>query len=141
MNELKLWFHREIRLEHAPTAIETVRWISKLRGDAKQLGNESGLRDCILLRQPISLCPSESYARLRFLARSARPLRMSRTLSPATSASSPCDGLAPRHYSSTCVRRERRWSTAGKSRPGTGPLHPVAIGAAVEVTKLLKPLV
>jgi len=29
----------------------------------------------------------------------------------------------------------------GKSRPGTGSLHPVAIGAAVEVTKLLKPLV
>ena len=26
-----------------------------------------------------------------------------------------------------------------KSRPGTGSLHPVAIGAAVEVTKLLKP--
>src|SRR5215471_737924 len=59
--------------------------------------------DCILLRAPISLCPSESYARLRFLARSAKPLRMSRTLSPATCASSPCDGLAPQHYSDTCI--------------------------------------
>jgi hypothetical protein len=39
------------------------------------------------------------------------------------------------------VRRERRWSTAGETRPGTGSLRPVAIGAAVEVTKLLKPLV
>jgi len=35
----------------------------------------------------------------------------------------------------------RRWSTAGKSRPGTGSLHPVAIGAVAEATKLLKPLV
>src|SRR5262249_34642963 len=52
---------------------------------------------------PTSLCPSESYARLRFLARSARRLRMSHTLSPATSASSPCGGLAPQHYSDTCI--------------------------------------
>jgi len=29
----------------------------------------------------------------------------------------------------------------GMSRPGTGSLRPVAIGAVVEVTKLLKPLV
>jgi hypothetical protein len=29
------------------------------------------------------------------------------------------------------VRRERRWSIAGVTRPGTGSLHPVAIGAAV----------
>jgi len=36
---------------------------------------------------------------------------------------------------------KRRWSTVGKSHPGTGSLHPVAIGAVVEVTKLLKPLV
>jgi len=43
---------------------------------------------------------------------------------------------------SIAVRRERRWSTAGgKTRPGTGSLRPVAIGAVVEVTKLLKPLV
>src|SRR5690242_20722149 len=52
---------------------------------------------------PISLCPSESYALLRFLARSATRLKMSRTLSPATSASSPCDGFAPRHYSNICI--------------------------------------
>src|SRR5260221_14542534 len=39
------------------------------------------------------------------------------------------------------VRRERRWSTAGVTRPGTGSLHPVAIRAAVEATRLLKPLV
>jgi hypothetical protein len=37
---------------------------------------------------------------------------------------------------------KRRWSSAGqKSRPGTGSLHPVAIGAAAEATKLLKPSV
>jgi len=37
---------------------------------------------------------------------------------------------------------KRRWSSVGgKSHPGTGSLHPVAIGAVVEVTKLLKPLV
>src|SRR5215813_14303045 len=52
---------------------------------------------------PISLCPSESYSLLRFLAVSAKRLRMSRTLSPATSAASPCDGLAPPHYSGTCI--------------------------------------
>jgi len=39
------------------------------------------------------------------------------------------------------VRRERCWFTAGWTRPGTGSLHPVAIGAAVEATRLLKPLV
>jgi hypothetical protein len=43
-------FHCEIRFEHAPTAIEAVRWIWELHDNAKQLGNESGLRDCILLR-------------------------------------------------------------------------------------------
>ena len=36
---------------------------------------------------------------------------------------------------------KRRWSTAGVTRPGTGSLHPVAIRAAVEATRLLKPLV
>jgi prolyl oligopeptidase len=41
---------------------------------------------------------------------------------------------------SMTVRRERHWTTAGrKTRPGTGSLHPVAIGAAVEVTKPPKP--
>jgi hypothetical protein len=41
----------------------------------------------------------------------------------------------------TCAVK-RRWSTAGEeSRPGTGSFHPVAIGAVVEVTKPLKPLV
>jgi hypothetical protein len=35
---------------------------------------------------------------------------------------------------------KRRWSSAGrKAHPGAGSLHPVAIGAVVEVTKLLKP--
>ena len=39
------------------------------------------------------------------------------------------------------VRREKALIlSGGKSRPGTGSLHPVAIGAVVEVTKLLKPL-
>ena len=32
-------------------------------------------------------------------------------------------------------------SQRGKTRPGTGSLHPVAMGTVVEVTKLLKPLV
>jgi hypothetical protein len=45
-------FHCEIRFEHVPTAIEAIRWIWELHGNAKQLGNESGLRDCILLRHP-----------------------------------------------------------------------------------------
>ena len=36
---------------------------------------------------------------------------------------------------------KRRWSTAGITRPGTGSLHPVAIRAVVEATRLLKPLV
>jgi hypothetical protein len=36
---------------------------------------------------------------------------------------------------------KRRWSSVGgETHPGTGSLHPVAIGAVVEVTKLLKPL-
>ena len=40
------------------------------------------------------------------------------------------------------MRREKALIlSGGKSRPGTGSLHPVAIGAVVEVTKLLKPLV
>jgi len=35
---------------------------------------------------------------------------------------------------------KRRWSTAGgKTRPGTGSLHPVTIGAAVEATKPPEP--
>jgi len=39
------------------------------------------------------------------------------------------------------VRREKALIlSGGKSRPGTGSLHPVAIGAVVEVTKPLKPL-
>jgi hypothetical protein len=38
------------------------------------------------------------------------------------------------------VRREKALDFSGwNSRPGTGSLHPVAIEAAVEVTKLLKP--
>jgi hypothetical protein len=54
-------------------------------------------------------------------------------------------GLQRGNWDSCCnqaitVRRERRWTTAGgKTRPGTGSLHPVAIGAAVEATKPLKP--
>ncbi len=40
------------------------------------------------------------------------------------------------------MRREKALIlSGGKSRPGTGSLHPVAIGAVVEVTKLLKPSV
>jgi hypothetical protein len=38
------------------------------------------------------------------------------------------------------VRRERRLVHSGcKSHPGTGSFHPVAVGAVVEVTKLLEP--
>jgi hypothetical protein len=40
------------------------------------------------------------------------------------------------------VRREKALVLSGeKSRPGTGSFHPVAIEAAAEVTKLLKPSV
>ena len=40
------------------------------------------------------------------------------------------------------VRREKALDFSGcNSRPGTGSLHPVAIRAAVEETRLLKPLV
>ena len=39
------------------------------------------------------------------------------------------------------MRREKALIlSGGKSRPGTGSLHPVAIGAVVEATKPLKPL-
>jgi len=38
------------------------------------------------------------------------------------------------------VRREKALVHSGnKARPGTGSLHPVAIGAAVEVTKPSEP--
>jgi len=38
------------------------------------------------------------------------------------------------------VRREKALDFSGwNSRPGTGSLHPVAIEAVVEVTKLLEP--
>ena len=40
------------------------------------------------------------------------------------------------------VRREKVVVHSGReTRPGTGSLHPVAIRAAVEATRLLKPLV
>ena len=40
------------------------------------------------------------------------------------------------------VRRENAVVHSGRlTRPGTGSLHPVAIRAAVEATRLLKPLV
>jgi len=40
------------------------------------------------------------------------------------------------------VRREKVMVHSGsQTRPGTGSFHPVAIRAAVEATKLLKPLV
>jgi hypothetical protein len=39
------------------------------------------------------------------------------------------------------VRREGAGPQRGYTRPGTGSLHPVAIRAAVEATRLLKPLV
>ena len=39
------------------------------------------------------------------------------------------------------MRREKALIHSGwKSRPGTGSLHPVAIGAAAGVAKLMKPL-
>ena len=42
---------------------------------------------------------------------------------------------------SLLVRREKApIHSGGESRPGTGSLHPVAIGATAEVTTLLKPL-
>jgi len=45
-----------------------------------------------------------------------------------------------RCYPNFRVRREKAPVHSGcKSHPGTGSLHPVAIGAVVEETKLLKP--
>jgi hypothetical protein len=41
----------------------------------------------------------------------------------------------------TLVRREGAGPQRAYTRPGTGSLHPVAIRAVVEATKLLKPLV
>src|SRR5215469_8316898 len=77
--------------------------VSELHGDAKQLGNESGLHNCILFRHaPHSALPNHIHG-FDFLARSAKPLRMSRTVSPATSAFTACDGLAPQHYFDTCI--------------------------------------
>src|SRR5215472_9244798 len=49
---LKKRFHCEIRLNTRRTASGAVRSISELRRDAKQLGNESGLADCILFGHP-----------------------------------------------------------------------------------------
>src|SRR5262249_47115 len=45
-------FHCEIRLNTRRAGGGAVRSISGLRGDAKRLGNESGLRDCILFGHP-----------------------------------------------------------------------------------------
>jgi hypothetical protein len=48
--------------------------------------------------------------------------------------------LPIRMIANDIVRREKALDFSGwNSRPGTGSLHPVAIEAAVEVTKLLKP--
>jgi hypothetical protein len=40
-----------------------------------------------------------------------------------------------------CAVKKVLVHSGGNTRPGTGSLHPVAIRAAVEATKLLKPLV
>jgi hypothetical protein len=40
---------------------------------------------------------------------------------------------------SACAVKRRLVHSGCKSHPGTGSFHPVAIGAVVEVTKLLKP--
>ena len=50
------------------------------------------------------------------------------------------DGSTPLNSESDVRREKALILSGGKSRPGTGSLHPVAIGAVVEVTKLLKPL-
>ena len=47
--------------ERALMAIGVVRSISELRGDAKQLGNESGLRDCSSFATHLTL-PSRKVA-------------------------------------------------------------------------------
>jgi hypothetical protein len=75
----------------------------ELGGDAEQCGDET--------RLPMAF-PFGTHLTL--------PLRIMWT------ASIPCN--VPRRRKR--VRRERRWSTAGGSRPGTGSLRPAAIGAA-----------
>ena len=48
------------------------------------------------------------------------------------------DRFAPTSLTFACAVKGAG-SQRGESRPGTGSLHPVAIGAVVEATKLLKP--
>jgi hypothetical protein len=50
------------------------------------------------------------------------------------------DGTVPNNSESDVRREKALVLSGGKSRPGTGSLHPVAIGAVVEATKPLKPL-
>jgi hypothetical protein len=64
-------FHCENLLEHV-TASWGVGSNVRLGGDAEQLINKCGLRDCVLL-PPISLAPSGSCSWLRFLVTFATP--------------------------------------------------------------------
>src|SRR5215813_11120841 len=75
---------------------------------------------------------------------SARRLRMSRTLSPATSAPSLCDGLAPPHYASTCIDGDEpdekntffRQRSHG-SRIGRVLVHVITLGTPLPGRKLM----
>ena len=51
------------------------------------------------------------------------------------------DETTPNNSESDVRREKALVHSGGKSRPGTGSLHPVAIGAVVEATKPLKPSV
>ena len=51
------------------------------------------------------------------------------------------DGITPNNSESDVRREKALIHSGGKTRPGTGSLHPVAIGAVAEVTKPPKPLV
>ncbi len=55
----------------------------------------------------------------------------------------PCTKTAeePNNFRNDVRREKALILSGGKTRPGTGSLHPVAIGAVVEATKPLKPLV
>jgi hypothetical protein len=98
-----------------------------------------------------SSCPSllrlslncQAWSRGKGLSPNSPPCRSSDTVPENTTEGFPARVHAPLDIDVTSRLRcavKRRWSTARrKTRPGTGSLHPVAIGAAVEVTKPPEP--
>ena len=87
--------------------------------------------------QILKICDDGSNDYIRPRMEPSSTYRCPRLLRMITSPQSSRENLSL--YFSCAVKR--RGQQRGKTRPGTGSLHPVAIGAVVEVTKLLKPLV